>query len=395
MPGPTLDCFDVIVLGCGPAGGAAAHVAARLGLRTAVIDKHAFPRSKLCGGLFTGRARSTFREIFGEDLPQDLVLEKTALEFWMRGERIAELSGVPPMYLTMRLDLDAEIHRRAIAAGAADFTGQRVARLDLRGQRVELAGGQRLSYRILIGADGVNSQVARALWGASFDRRDTAFGLEVEAEAPEGNPARALRIDFSAARYGYGWTFPKRDSTTIGVAGIASRNDDMKAAMQAHLDRLGARAESGAVKGHFIPFGGYRKRPGRGEVVVCGDAAGLVDPITGEGIAYAMKSGQLAAEVARRCLDEGLPGEAARRLRAAYRPLHRSLWLANRLRTLIFHPALEPAFARAFRRSALLKQRYLLLLAGQSEYGEFFGAVLRRVPRFAVDVLRGALGRAR
>lgn len=395
MPGPALERFDVIVLGCGPAGGAAAHVAARLGLRTAVIDKHAFPRAKLCGGLFTGRARSYFREIFGEDLSQDLLLEKTALEFWMQEERIAELSGVPPMYLTMRIDLDAEIHRRAIAAGAADFTGQRVIRLDLRGQRVELADGRSLAYRILIGADGVNSQVAKELWGASFDRRDTAFALEVEAAVQEENTSRPLRIDFSAARFGYGWTFPKRASTTIGVAGIASMNDDMKAAMQAHLDRLGARAERGAVKGHFIPFGGYRKRPGRGEVVVCGDAAGLVDPITGEGIAYAMKSGQLAAQVARRCLDEGMPGEAARRLREAYRPLHRSLWLANRLRTLIFHPAFEPAFARAFRGSSLLKQRYMLLLSGQSEYGDFFGAVLRRVPRFAVEVLRGALGRAR
>ena len=137
---------------------------------------------------------------------------------------------------------------------------------------------------------------------------------------PPGNADRPLRIDFGAAHWGYGWDFPKSGSSTIGIGGVLSRNEDMKGAMAAYLDLLG-QDPTQPVKGHHLPFGDFRRRPGRGAVLLAGDAAGLVDPITGEGIAYALKSGQLAAQAAVQALAEDAP---RRPCAATARPCARS-----------------------------------------------------------------------
>ena len=120
---------------------------------------------------------------------------------------------------------------------------------------------------------------------------------------------------------------------------LLAANTDMKAVMGDYLEKLGQPCPESAYKGHFIPFGDFRKTPGQGAVLLAGDAAGLVDPITGEGIAFAMKSGQLAALAAAQSLAAGQPENAFAIYRKALKPLHRSLHWANRLRP----PALPSA----------------------------------------------------
>lgn len=374
----TPEVFDVIVIGCGPAGGAAAVTAARAGLKTALIDKARFPRQKLCGGLFTGRARSYYQEIFGETPPAETMVEKTSVSFWQAEADLGTLKEVPPLYLTMRWDLDHGFYRHAMAAGVADFTGSRIASIDLERKAVALANGQRLGFRVLIGADGVNSAVARQLFGSAFDRSRIGFGLEIEAPPPASDAP--VRIDFGAAKWGYGWAFPKAQSTTIGVGGVLAANADMKAAMSEYLEKLGQPCPESAYKGHFIPFGDFRKTPGRGPVLLAGDAAGLVDPITGEGIAFAMKSGQLAALAAATCLAEDRPDNALATYRKALKPLHKSLRWANRLRPLLFHQRFEKLFRSAFRNSTGIKRAYMGLLAGERDYPELVWTLLKRLP---------------
>ena len=203
----TPEVFDVIVIGCGPAGGAAAVTAARAGLKAALIDKARFPRQKLCGGLFTGRAKSYYQEIFGEKPAPETMVEKSSVSFWQAEASLGTLEDVPPLYLTMRWDLDHGFYRHAMAAGVADFTGSRIAAFDLAQNEVVLASGQRLKFRVLIGADGVNSAVARQIFGSAFDHARIGFGLEIEA--PASPPDAPVRIDFGAAQWGYGWAFPK------------------------------------------------------------------------------------------------------------------------------------------------------------------------------------------
>lgn len=382
-----MEQFDVIVIGGGPSGGAAAHVAARAGLRVALVDKHTFPRDKLCGGGFTGRSYMYYKDIFGEPIPDDIILTKDVAEYHAEGEQLARIEGIPEIHMTMRRDLDASIVAHALASGAEDYCGKAVDEIDLDAQQVVLRDGQRLGYAVLIGADGANSGVARALYGAAFDHDRIGFGLEIEAPAPA--PDAPVRIDFGAAEWGYGWNFPKAGSSTIGIGGVNGRNPDMKAAMARYTDIFGATG-TGKVKGAFLPFGDVRWKPGRREVLLAGDAAGLVDPITGEGIAYAMKSGALAGEAAVEAIRANHPPRAITLYRQKLRPLHRALFHAKWIRQIIFHDRMRSAFFRAFRGSGTVRFQYMRLLAGEIEYPELAWATLKKVPGL---VMRSATGK--
>lgn len=375
---------DIVVVGAGPAGSAAAATAGRLGLRCALIDHKRFPREKLCGGLITGRSRRHHREIFGRELPAAQFDRKTEVDFHLHGRPLGRIGDAPPLDLTMRWDFDAALCGHAIAAGAQDLTGRTVTQLDVAARCLTLAGGGQLRYGVLIGADGVNSRVARQLFGASFDRARIGFGLEIEATGRDLAPDAPIRIDIAAAGWGYGWRFPKRCSTTVGVGGILARNGDMKAAMQRYLAQLGIDEGGYRVRGQFLPFGDFRRRPGCGAVLLAGDAAGLVDPITGEGIAHALHSGRLAAEAAGAALAAGHPETALRHYLRGLRPVHASLRAARLIRPLFHVPLLQRRFEPAFRRSTTLRRQYMDLLAGEAEYADILRALARRLPALAL-----------
>lgn len=381
------DRFDVIVIGAGPAGSAAAFTAAKAGLRTALIDKASFPRSKLCGGLFTERSRTYYNAIFGRDIDREMFRSFDTISFWHAGRELAQLDDIPPLHLTMRIDLDSHLFDMAITQGAEDFSGVAVQSID--GACVRLRDGRTLTAKVLIGADGVNSVVTRALFGEAFNKETIGFGLEIEVDKSQVDPAtQPLRIDFGAAVWGYGWSFPKRKTTTIGVGGLHSPNPDMKSHMADYLAGFGIEPAAVKVKGHYLPFGDFRKVPGRGAVLLAGDAAGLVDPITGEGIAFAMKSGQFAALAAVEALAVGQPDTALRRYRTSLKEMHRGLRIAGRLRYIIFSPRWQGAFTKTFRRSGTVRMQYMRLLAGEVEYGELARSVLTRLPKFILNGLR-------
>lgn len=362
--------------------------ALKAGLRVALIDKAAFPRDKLCGGGVTARAHGYAQAVFGP-LPEDLFHISRHVRFSSGTQTLARLEDAPPIYMTMRAGFDATLRARAIAAGAQDFCGQRMAECAPEAGRVTLADGRVLTAPVVIGADGVHSTVARALFGRAADPATIGFALEAEVPGP---PGPDTELDMTALPWGYGWDFPKAQGRTLGIGGVSVQDKDLRPRFHDWLRARGVDPAKVKIKGHHLPSGASRAVPGRGTVLLAGDAAGLVDPITGEGIGWAILSGQLAAEAAAQALQAGTPQAALTVYQQRMRPIRAELVRARLLAHLVYHPLLQPRLLRALGKSDHFQRRYLALLAGQMDYADLGP---RRMAGVLWRVLSGRAGRSR
>ncbi len=320
--------YDAIVVGAGPAGSTAAYRLAVAGASVLLLDRARFPRDKPCGGGVTIRA---LRQL---PFPIDPVVEEVVSSFELRiGHRhgFERTAGAPLALMTQRRWLDLHLAERAVAAGAELRDGVKVTRA--RGTSVEADGGW-LEGTVLIAADGANGVVARSLGlGVDCDRP-----VALEGSIPYGPVAREryagrLVLEFGTVPGGYGWVFPKGDHVNVGVGGWASEGPRLRE----HLARLCAAHGMDAgtlqgLRGHRLPL----RRPGsalaEGRVALIGDAAGLVDPLSGDGMYEAFLSARLAAEQALAILSGDQDGfePYAERLEAELAPLVRASWGAKR-----------------------------------------------------------------
>ena len=303
---------EVIVVGAGPAGSLAAFELASKGIQVLVLEKSEFPRYKTCGGGLTHKILP--------EIPFDItqVIETTIHTIRFSHyftEVYSRTSPDPLMYCTMRSDLDAFLLNKAIQAGARIQTNQHVVGIkETSGEIVVSTKGSEFRSKLLIGAEGASSIVARS-YGL---REDIIPGLAWEAEIktdPEflAQFSKTVFLDWGTFPGGYGWAFPKKDHFSIGVGGPASLSKLMMPYYQKFLDhflnslRIDTAPDTkiiSALPGHQtlslkswpIPVRTAKGSFHRGSVLVAGDAAGLTDPLTGEGIYYAVRSGKLAAE---------------------------------------------------------------------------------------------------
>lgn len=289
---------DVIISGAGPAGSLAAYDLSRAGFRVLVLEKEQFPRYKVCGAGLT-------HKILGE-IPFSIepVLENTIyhVRFSMGfGEVFTRQGEVPVMYCTHRTMLDQFLLQKAEAAGTRSIMGEKVTGIRQMTGYVEVTTTSSVyTSRVLIGADGASSLVARM----SGLRRNIGPGLAWEAElkAPEEDLHRfreTIFLDWGTFPGGYGWVFPKKDHFSAGVGGPAVLSRQMMPYYHKFLLSTGIHfGETLSLKSWPIPVRRKRGDFHAGLVMVAGDAGGLTDPLTGEGIWYAVKSGRLAAESA-------------------------------------------------------------------------------------------------
>ncbi|WP_415952931.1 geranylgeranyl reductase family protein [Streptomyces sp. KLOTTS4A1] len=301
--------WDVVVVGAGPAGASAAHAAAVAGRSVLLLEKADLPRYKTCGGGIIGPSRDALPP--GFELPlRDRVY---AVTFSLDG-RLARTRRSQRMLfgLINRPEFDQRLVESAQKAGAELRTGVTVSRVEQHGPEVPdrrtvavvLAGGERVLARAVVGADGSASRIGAHV-GVRLDQVD--LGLEAEIPVPpsvaEDWKGRVL-IDWGPLPGSYGWVFPKGDTLTVGV--IAARGEG--AATKRYLDdfigRLGlAGFEPAVSSGHLTRCRTEDSPLSRGRVLVCGDAAGLLEPWTREGISYALRSGRLAGEWAVRIAE--------------------------------------------------------------------------------------------
>jgi geranylgeranyl reductase family protein len=289
--------YDAIVVGAGPAGSTCAYRLAAAGASVLLLDRARFPRDKPCGGGVTGRAARL--------LPFSIapVVEDTVTSVRMRlryGSWFERGEGEPLVLMTQRIRLDSFLAEQAVAAGAELRDGVKVEAVEaLRGGVEVTAGGERLGAEVLVGADGVNGLCARRL-GLGGNQ---AVGVALEGNVPYdrlGEGYRGLAVlELGLVPGGYGWVFPKGDHANIGIGGWGSQGPGLRghlgALCAAHGVILGDLED---VRGYRLPLRSPRSTLARGRASVVGDAAGLVDPVSGDGMFEAFLSGKLAAEAA-------------------------------------------------------------------------------------------------
>jgi geranylgeranyl reductase family protein len=286
-----MERFDAIVVGAGPAGSATALRLARGGARVLLADRARFPRDKPCGGGLTGRAV--------KELPVDVtpVVEDVVHSFEVRlgyRKRFERRNEAPLVLMTQRRRLDAFLVEQAAAAGVDFRDGVTVGGLASGPDGAELVvGSDRVTARALVGADGVNGSIARAvgLGGGLL------YGIALEGNGPlrDGQSGRAT-VELGVVPGGYGWVFPKDGHANYGVGGWASEGPRLREHLRRLCEVHGVDVDGlTGLHGRRLPFR-RTSDAAWGPVLLVGDAAGLVDPLSGDGIYEALLSARLAAD---------------------------------------------------------------------------------------------------
>lgn len=295
--------FDVIVVGAGPGGASAAYDLAKAGARVALIEKAKLPRHKTCGGGVTYKV--------AQALPFDIssVVERTistVVFSYKAGEPFEAHSPDPLVYMVRRNAFDQLLAQQATQVGTTLMDGCAVKSIDLQdgdsGVRVQTERDT-LTARWLIGADGATGMVGKALGLMGNEQRVLMPAVESEIEvqpdvADYWHDKMGLDLGFLPASYG--WVFPKGDHLNVGVGGIASGDDygkQLKGYDAAHTQGRVPRYERVRKNfGYVLPLRKEGAPIVKGQAMLIGDAAGLVEAFTGEGIYWAVRSGQMAAQ---------------------------------------------------------------------------------------------------
>lgn len=380
--------FDLVVVGAGPAGSAAAKRGCDLGLKVALIDRATFPRPKLCGALVSPRGHKALKSVFGLAMDPSMYLTSREVAFKWDGEELNRFTAPYDLTYTYRLDFDHWLQQEAVRSGAADLQGVRIDAYDDAASALVLSDGSRITYKVLIGADGAASPTAKHILGAAFDKEKIGFAYETEA--PGGCEEDALMsIDFEIVKWGYGWNFPKAGSRTIGLGAIRGVDQDLKARMNRYLEHEGVAPDTVTIKGAHIPLGDFKEKPGKGAVLLAGDAAGFVDAITGEGIALAMESGAEAAEAAAEAISAGKPTSADKAYFKRIKYIQDDLAKVRKLRVIAYSSAMRDMFKDRLRHSEFMRSALFDVLAGNATYG----LIEKRVAKSAaMKVARGLSG---
>jgi len=288
--------YDAIVVGAGPGGASATFFLGQRERRVLVLERATLPRHKPCGGAVP---KAAFRR-FPFSFDPVIEAEPTTAEFHYPGQLpVKMLLDDCPIVMVRRQAFDHYIVVQASDGKVEVLDGVAVTDVVEHSDSVEVttADGRTFAARYLIAADGTNSTVARVL-GL---RKRRVLGGTLEAEVKPGETTltrwgQTAVLQFDACPGGYLWIFPKRRCLSVGIARLSPGKVDLQSILMRQMANFGVDLTGVRLHGHPLPLHRKSERLHTARCLLVGDAAGLVDPLLGEGIRFAMQSAEIAAQ---------------------------------------------------------------------------------------------------
>jgi len=310
--------FDVAVIGAGPGGATVARHLARNGLKVCLIDKDEFPRDKPCGGGFSERLIDEFPYL--RHRVDDFLKGVAKVGVLHSPNRRINLQGSVDMAVTLRTDFDNVLFESALEEGVQPFLSKRAKSVSFHDDQVEiiLKDSIPVRARVVVGADGVSSMLARETglnrrWPSSMITACRVAEVPAKSKEIIDRYTENLNYHFYAnlgGLPGYGWIFPKRETINVGLGIVGTHAQGLPRIFDAFV-RLLKRdgllmkdADLTGQQGALVPTGGPISKSYLDRCLLLGDSVGMVSPLTGGGIAYAMRAGRYASHVLTAALED-------------------------------------------------------------------------------------------
>ncbi|MEQ9715047.1 MAG: geranylgeranyl reductase family protein [Candidatus Asgardarchaeum sp.] len=306
--------YDVIIVGAGPAGSSLAYLLQRKGVKVLLLDKCQFPRDKPCGGGITYRAYSLLENL-GMKLSDEIILDKTKSVFLKHidGPEVVLSQENDVVYMSCRILLDNFLLSCAINEGVSFREKEAIKSIKRSENYVKVAtkSGNIFKSRILVGADGALGKVAKlAGIRKTWEKNSFGFAFVYETELNKQEIKKLageykLHMYFGFVKHGYGWIFVKGNVINIGIGAFIHMASNIKEKLNRFLKYIKfPNFDYSKLGGSILPVGGLKRKIVSDNIVLIGDAAGVVDPITGEGIYPSIKSSEIASSVIIGALNE-------------------------------------------------------------------------------------------
>jgi len=289
--------FDTAIVGAGPAGSSAAYAMASKGYKVLLIEKASLPRYKTCGGGVVNKSMNL--------LPPEIqnIVERycSVIELFdhQANLKFYKSRSYPVISMVMRKDFDFAILSLAKQQGLIVKDNCTLIELKNNNEHVELLTDKgEYKTKFVIAADGASGIISKKIGMNNNCYRIPALEYEVYVDENVFNKfANKARFDFGVIQDGYGWVFPKKEHLSVGIGTLKKDKRNLNEMIEKYFNLLGLNDIKRIERhGYFIPLNRKRKNFSKERIILTGDAAAFADPLTGEGISYALLSGKLAAD---------------------------------------------------------------------------------------------------